>query len=103
MALPLATVVALSRDISDHTPLLLDTGGLGHTNKQPLFKCELRQLLKEGFFELVAKIWKKENKGVTSIQRWQSKNRRLRSFLRGWAANVNGAYKKEKQEPLKKR
>jgi hypothetical protein len=36
------------------------------------------------------------------MQRWQNKIRRLRQFLRGWARNMNGAYKKEKQELLRK-
>jgi tRNA A37 N6-isopentenylltransferase MiaA len=36
------------------------------------------------------------------MQRWQNKIRRLRHFLRGWAKNMNGAYKKEKQELLRK-
>uniref|UniRef100_C6JRS1 DUF4283 domain-containing protein n=1 Tax=Sorghum bicolor TaxID=4558 RepID=C6JRS1_SORBI len=30
------------------------------------------------------------------IQRWQAKIRRLRQYLKGWAKNVSGAYKKEK-------
>jgi signal recognition particle GTPase len=36
------------------------------------------------------------------MQRWQNKVRKLRQFLRGWAKNMNGAYKKEKQELLRK-
>jgi hypothetical protein len=37
---PLSTVRALTRDISDHTPLLLNTGE-PNTNTQPIFKFEL--------------------------------------------------------------
>jgi hypothetical protein len=44
----------------------------------------------------------KENKGVTPMQKWQNKIRRIRQFLRGWAKNMNGAYKKEKQELMRK-
>jgi hypothetical protein len=66
------------------------------------FKFELGWLLREGFFDVVAEVWKKENKGITSMQRWQNKIRRLRQFLRGRAKNMNGAYKKEKQELLRK-
>jgi hypothetical protein len=58
-------------------------------------------LLKEGFFDVVSKVWRKESRGTTSMQRWQNKIRRLRQFLRGWAKNMNGAYKKEKQELLR--
>lgn len=35
-------------------------------------------------------------------RKWQTKIRRLRQFLRGWAVNMNGAYRKEKQELLRK-
>jgi hypothetical protein len=45
---------------------------------------------------MVAEIWNKETKGFTPIQKWQNKIRKLRQFLRGWAINMNGAYKKEK-------
>jgi hypothetical protein len=58
--------------------------------------------LKEGIFEVVSEVWNKETRGSTLMQRWQNKIRRLRQFLRGWAKNMNGAYKKEKQELLSK-
>jgi hypothetical protein len=55
---------------------------------------------------MVSSIWSprfgKENKGVTPMQKWQNKIRRIRHFLRGWAKNMNGAYKKEKQELMRK-
>jgi hypothetical protein len=58
--------------------------------------------LKDSFFEVVSEVWKKENRGTTPMQRWQNKMRRLRQFLREWGENMNGAYKKEKQELLRK-
>jgi hypothetical protein len=99
---PLATVDALNREISDHTPLLLSTGENAKPKKQPPFKFELGWLLKDGFFDMVSEVWSKETRGSTPMQRWQNKIRRLRQFLRGWAKNMNGAYKKEKQELLRK-
>jgi hypothetical protein len=99
---PLATVVALSREISDHTPLLLDTGERAVCKNKNSFKFELAWLLKDGFFELVSEVWHKDSRGATPMQRWQNKIRRLRQFLRGWAKNMSGAYKKEKQELLRK-
>jgi hypothetical protein len=99
---PLATVEALTMEISDHTPLLLSIGEKAEPKKQPPFKFELGWLLKEGFFEVVSEVWNNETRGSTPMQRWQNKIRRLRQFLRGWAKNMNGAYKKEKQELLRK-
>jgi predicted secreted Zn-dependent protease len=99
---PLATVDALSREISDHTPLLLSTGDKPKGGSEAHFRFELGWLLKDGFFELVSDVWKKETRGVTHLQKWQNKIRRLRQFLRGWAKNMAGAYKKEKQELMRK-
>jgi hypothetical protein len=48
------------------------------------------------FFYLVVEVWTKENKGTSPMQKWQNKIRRLRQFLRVWAKNMNGVYKKEK-------
>jgi hypothetical protein len=50
---PLSNVIALSRDISDHTPLLLDTGRNTSMNIQHLFKFELGWLLRDGFGDMV--------------------------------------------------
>jgi hypothetical protein len=93
---PLVTVEVLNREILDHTSLLLSRGDEAKTKKQPPFKFELDWLLKDGVFQVVSEVWKKENKGGTPMQRWQNKIRRLRQFLRGWANNMNGVYKKRK-------
>jgi exonuclease III len=54
---PLITVTSLSRDISDHTPLLLNTGRAPSSGNQPLFKFELGWLLHEGFTDMVKEVW----------------------------------------------
>jgi hypothetical protein len=91
---PLSTVLALTRDILNHNPLLLDTGQNHAGSNYNLFKFELGWLLRDGFVEMVERIWLNE--------RWQAKIRKLRQHLRGWAKNVSGAYKKEKKELLDK-
>jgi hypothetical protein len=95
-------VEALSREVLDHTPLLLSSGGKTKGKEPPPFRFELGWLLKYGFFEVVSEAWKKENRGLTHMQRWQNKIRRLSQYLRGWAKNMNGVYKKEKQELLRR-
>jgi hypothetical protein len=40
--------------------------------------------------------------GDTLIECWQAKIRCLHQYLKVWAKNVSGAYKKEKKEILKK-
>jgi len=53
---PLASVQALTREISDHTSLLLDTGEPSHRGNVRNFKFELAWLTRDGFFELVKEV-----------------------------------------------
>jgi hypothetical protein len=110
---PQVMVKALPRGILDHTPLLLDRGILDHTPllldtrlpsqpKANSFKFELAWLFKDGFHEKVIEVWQCEVKGSSSIEIWQNKIRSLRRYLRGWAKNMNGSYKKEKDDTLQK-
>jgi hypothetical protein len=87
--IPLAMVRALTRDVSDHTPLLLNVGEPSLMAIQPMFKFELGWLLRDGFMEMV---------GSTLMKRWLGKIRRLFQFLRGWMKNTSGQYKKEKNK-----
>jgi hypothetical protein len=54
----------------------------------------------DGFDELVATEWDAGPIGKTPMQTWQNKIRHLRRFLRGWAKNLSGKYKKEKERLL---
>jgi len=98
---PLTTVLALTREISDHTPLLFSTNNLS-SSYQPQFKFELGWLLRDGFCEMVRDVWQSTLVEGSPIERWQAKIRRLRQYLRGWAKSVSGAYKKEKMNILNK-
>jgi hypothetical protein len=87
---PLSMVISLSRDISDHTPLLIDTGNTSSTNNQPMFKFELGWLLRDGFTDMVRDVWKSVGDKVDKMKCWQSKIRRLRQHLHGWAKHTCG-------------
>src|SRR6266498_1813939 len=93
---PLVTMRALTRSGSDHTPLLIDSGQLAHIGNTAHFSFELSWFRQEGFYEMVAAEWAAVSKGNTPIERWQKKIRHLRRFLKGWAKNLSGKYKKEK-------
>ena len=93
---PLATVQALTREISDHTPLLLNSGDTSHRGNSRLFKFELGWLCKDGFFDMVRDVWRSENRGKTPMERWKNKIRRVRRFFRGWARNNVLVDKKKK-------
>jgi hypothetical protein len=90
---PKVTVQAITRHLSDHTLLLIDTGEITPPIKIQLFKFEL-----EDFCGIVAEIWQQENNGHTPLQIWQNKLRRLRQYLRGGSKNYIGAFRKEKKE-----
>jgi hypothetical protein len=75
-------------------------GGASSDSNQPIFKFELGWLLRDGFMDMVKKVWSEEDTGSTPMEKWQAKIRRLRQFLRGWAKNVSGANKKEKKDIL---
>jgi hypothetical protein len=87
--------------ISDHTPLLLGTGQR-LTTCHYQFKFELGWLLRDGFKEMICDIWQSVQQGSNPLETWQKKRRRLRQFLKGWAKNTSGTYKKEKQQLLDK-
>lgn len=95
---PLSTVEARDRSVSDHSPLVLSTGSSTHGNVSPLFKLERGWFLRDGFFAMVANIWQCEVAGNTSMEIWQNKICALRKYLRGWAKNTAGHYKKEKKK-----
>jgi hypothetical protein len=49
---------------------------------------------------MVKREWAAVSAGKTPIVTWQNKIRHLRRFLRGWAKNLSGKYKKEKERLL---
>ncbi|WVZ53557.1 LOW QUALITY PROTEIN: hypothetical protein U9M48_004480 [Paspalum notatum var. saurae] len=99
---PKATVQALTREISDPTPLFLNSGDGDIIPLHSDFKFKLGWLLHEGFFGMVKEVWISTDIGSNPMDRWQAKIRRLRQHLRGWAKNIRGAYKKEKKLLLDK-
>jgi hypothetical protein len=49
---------------------------------------------------MVAAEWAAVPRGSSPMDTWQRKIRHLRRFLRGWAKNLSGKYKKEKEHLL---
>jgi hypothetical protein len=99
---PTTMVIALFREISNHTPLLLNSRDNTTQPGPPMFKFELGWLLRDGFSNMVKQIWSTEMDGNTPMDRWQAKIRKLRQYLRGWANHTSGINKKEKKSLLNK-
>jgi hypothetical protein len=66
---PLVSLQALDRGVSDHTPLLLDTGTPAFKGNGKHFKFELSWFTHEDFTDRVIKIWNRSVKGRNSVQR----------------------------------
>ena len=50
---------------------------------------------------MIAAEWATVVRGDTPIERWLNKIRYLRRYLKRWAKNQSGKYKKEKEKLLK--
>jgi hypothetical protein len=77
---PLASVQALTREISDHTPLLLDGGEPSHKGNVRNFKFKLGWLTRDDFFDLVKEVWESENRGRSPMEQWLNKSRKAKTF-----------------------
>ena len=53
---PLSSVEPRDRDISDHTPLILNTGACTHHSGQRPFKFERGWSIRDGFYDMVVSI-----------------------------------------------
>jgi hypothetical protein len=93
---PLVTVRALRRSGSDHTPLILDTGEQSFSDNRSTFSIVLAWLKKDGFLDIVKRERPSISSGDNAIEKWKNKIRHLRQFLRGWARNLSGDYKTER-------
>jgi hypothetical protein len=69
---PKVTVYTLRRDVSDHTPLLHDTG-MPSQQRASMFKFELSWLFKDDFYEMVENLWQKEKKGHHQLNSGKTK------------------------------
>ena len=74
----LSNVIALNGDISNHTPLLLNTRDSSSNITQHQFKFQLRWLLRDSFMDMVKEVWGRVDPGPTPMETWQAKIRRLR-------------------------
>jgi hypothetical protein len=79
---PVSSVQALSREISDHTPLFYSTNSPSPAY-QPQFKFELGWLLRDEFCDMVRDVWHSVLVEGSPLERWQAKIRKLRQYLRG--------------------
>ena len=94
---PLTIVHKLSREVSDHSPLILDTMEGQETGGRE-FRFEKSWLQCDDFLARVEKVWKKRVNGKNSLDRLQKKLKNVRNDLKGWGVHLRGEDKKEEEK-----
>jgi hypothetical protein len=94
---PLTTVHKLTREVSDHSPIILDTME-GKENQRREFRFEKRWLKEEEFLHRVVKIWAQPVRAKDSLAKFQIKLKLVKKNLKGWGANIRGRDIKKKKE-----
>lgn len=99
MRFPLCNSISLTRVGSDHCPIVFETGD-NVIRKQKRFFFEKKWFEQENFLEVVQEKWKeigsKTPVNIYSLDNWNGRLVVLRQFLKGWGANTNGKFRKEK-------
>jgi hypothetical protein len=93
---PSSEVFSKPRVGSDHTHLVVDTGGI-RPPKTKQFRFEKWWLQVLGFDQVVAKFWSAPCSCTKAIDRWQFKIRNTMKGLKGWNANLEASQNKDKR------
>ena len=94
---PLSTVEALTREISDHTPLLLDTNQASHRRNTHLFKFELGWLTRDEFFRFdnrCVESWKPRYNTITTM----AKQDQSGPYISAWLGEKPSRRKQKKKK-----
>jgi hypothetical protein len=94
---PLTTVHKLSREISDHNPLILDTLE-ARIKKNKEFRFEKGWIREDDFLARVDRAWQQGVKANNSLDRMQKKLKNDKNSLKDWGCNLRGRDKKRKNE-----
>jgi hypothetical protein len=77
---PITTVHKLTREVSDHSPIIIDTME-GKENQRREFRFEKRWLKEEDFLHRVDRIWAQPVRARDSLARFQEK---LKLVKKNW-------------------
>jgi hypothetical protein len=93
---PLVRVVGLAKSISDHVPLLVDSGDDCRLGKKK-FRFKKWWLEREDFKEVVEKAWAAHCPEGEAIEIWQFRIKIFMRMVRGWATNLTADLNRHKQ------
>ena len=91
---PLVKVKKLPRNISDHNPLVVDSGNLS-AKMHSSFVFEIGWLKHPDFKQIIERIWSKPCRAKSTLDKIQQKLKLCKQYLKGWDWNLKGV-KKEK-------
>jgi hypothetical protein len=89
-------VTALPKDISNHNPILVESG-INFSFSKKKFTFEKWWLERPDFKDVVSKAWNTSCSSCNPMEVWQFKVRTLRRLVRGWADNVVAELNRHKQ------
>ena len=93
---PIVFVYKLPREVSDHNPLILSTQDHNPCKKLS-FRFKTTLLKDQEFRPLVQNIWEKPCYASSSLNRIQSKLKRIKQYFKGWGFNKQGVQRKRKK------
>ena len=103
VAFPLCSLHAITRIGSDHSPLLLSSGG-GATPRSNRFHFEDFWLSQPGFVEAVRQKWDlavaTPPRAYNAVDIWHHCAKVVRQFMLGWGVNLGAEVRKNKADIL---
>lgn len=93
---PQAYVTRLTREVSDHNPLILSSG-CNRNLPYIQFRFDMSWIKNPDFYPLVEKIWNKPCKARSAMDRIQQKLKSVKQYFKGWGFNLQGEMRKKKK------
>lgn len=97
MLYPLANIIKKARWMSDHNPIIYSSGQKFQHKRKP-FRFQLVWLKQKEFKDKVAEIWSKLVTAKSNLDVWLIKEKKLKSYLKGWGDKKKGDERKLKME-----
>jgi hypothetical protein len=90
----------MSRELSDHTSLLITSGEKPRTQQK--FRFENCWFERPELATVINSVWNETYNGSSNLDIWHKKFTKLRKVLKGWNINIEGKYRKYKKNLAKK-
>jgi hypothetical protein len=89
----------VTREISDHSPLIIDTLE-ARVKKNKDFRFEKRWIREDNFLDRVARAWQQDVRARNSLDKRQKRLKIIKNSLKGWGCNLRGRDIKRKKRDI---